>query len=922
MLTGEKDDDTPFASRDNAPSSAASMQSGGPASSSNGTPANDTFAEDPLVPPTPAPHSSQSAVTNVQQQVVVPTISVKSEFPSMSKFNRASKGQVMTAMITVTVPPAGQRGKYSPAVRSSNTSTDDLSPQLPPSPRSQERPSIERQTASTPSEGGAFAHIVQDLRNRVTDYQDSGLDTIGSLRLFDLLSVRKGFLMREFNVYLFQEALICITEEKKSGMRSFFSASSARSESNPGKAVSSSTAKAAQARGALKLKGRIYLRHVARIVDSSQVGELSLTIEMMDERMDAFILVFRDRGSHSTWKRTLETIVNDIKNEPPRYRAPNTAPPVAGYPEKSSRKIAQLMGNGAPMPRSASVPGHSDTFDIASSSSANSLADLMSPSSGRFPTGTSATSAFDYTPLPIQEPAGGELVYNAPLGPIHTPIDLVVIMSLPAQSATNGQAGSQMKNRIIRQTLAFMLAATGPRDRVALVSAEQGTNGVIRKTPFLNPTRFTSRQRLEAFVDILGCGRTDNDDFEVHTSAEERVDVVTAMNVALDVVLQRKARNPIGSLLVISDSVENIKRAQMDLVTARLDAANLPVHSFGYGKGHDPSPLWMFSNHTHGTYTFVKEWYDLQNAMAGVLGGLMSIAITNMRLHLTCSDNEYKVARVAGVSESIVSQGGKEVEVELKEMRFGETRELLVEIDLANSPPSPNDGSQRHSGETTGSDVQLGASINGSLSRSASTGLYRGADSTLGLDALSVSDTQKALNDALYESATIDEEPVIELNCSYHDPSANRSVTRLSQPVLLVCAVLPASAPAPTAPGNPMVIRRRMEILAADMMTRALLIASRKNISQATRVLSQTKTIITSVADRMRGQVSPGVEGNKASATKREMATLAALESLEAIMHDLDTLIDGLEEQPDMFERDSRNFAAQQVSRFCAVQKQ
>jgi hypothetical protein len=41
----------------------------------------------------------------------------------------------------------------------------------------------------------------------------------------------------------------------------------------------------------------------------------------------------------------------------------------------------------------------------------------------------------------------------------------------------------------------------------------------------------------------------------------------------------------------------------------------------------------------------------------------------------------------------------------------------------------------------------------------------------------------------------------------------------------------------------------------------------------------------------MRGQVSPGVEGNKASATKREMATLAALESLEAIMHDLDTLI-------------------------------
>jgi hypothetical protein len=35
---------------------------------------------------------------------------------------------------------------------------------------------------------------------------------------------------------------------------------------------------------------------------------------------------------------------------------------------------------------------------------------------------------------------------------------------------------------------------------------------------------------------------------------------------------------------------------------------SIPIHALGYGKAHDPSPLWMLSNNTNGSYTFVKEW--------------------------------------------------------------------------------------------------------------------------------------------------------------------------------------------------------------------------------------------------------------------------------------------------------------------------
>ena len=41
----------------------------------------------------------------------------------------------------------------------------------------------------------------------------------------------------------------------------------------------------------------------------------------------------------------------------------------------------------------------------------------------------------------------------------------------------------------------------------------------------------------------------------------------------LDVALQRKQRNPISSILLVSDAADSARRAQMDLVLARAEAA-------------------------------------------------------------------------------------------------------------------------------------------------------------------------------------------------------------------------------------------------------------------------------------------------------------------------------------------------------------
>jgi hypothetical protein len=170
---------------------------------------------------------------------------------------------------------------------------------------------------------------------------------------------------------------------------------------------------------------------------------------------------------------------------------------------------------------------------------------------------------------------------------------------------------------------------------------------------------------------------------------------------------------------------------------------------------------------------------------------------------------------------------------------------------------------------------------------------------------LSVNDSN-----ALYEDALIDEVPVTEVDCSFTDPSAGRSVARLAHPVLLTLALLPPNSPPSSTQPDLTLVRRRMELLTSDMITRALLIASRKNFSHAARILSETKKIVETMADGMRGNLHPSGHAR----SKREVQTMMAVEGLTNTLGDVDMLLDGLEEHKELFERDHRNYAAQQVS--------
>lgn len=320
---------------------------------------------------------------------------------------------------------------------------------------------------------------------------------------------------------------------------------------------------------------------------------------------------------------------------------------------------------------------------------------------------------------------------------------------------------------------------------------------------------------------------------------------------------------------------------------------SLPIHSFGYGRSHDPASLWLMSNHTNGTYTFVKDWYDLRDCLAGCIGGMMSIGVTNMKLHMKIVDgHRFRIRKVSGAPNAILASDGRDVDVELGELRYGERKEMLVELELDNREPSlMRNGHGGARGQMSATDE---------------------FNARMGLDGLTIGDTPNLVDGMM--DGMIDEVPVFEVDGGFFDPAAAKSVSRLAHPVLLTVTLLP---PAPGTGKNasgsdPVIVRRRMELLASDMITRGLVLVSKKNYPQAQRIIAETKRILHTVLQSVT-QTLPPPGGGGGARSRRELLALSAVRTLQSIMQDIQVLSEALEENLEMFAHDQRNFGAQQA---------
>ncbi|KAH6624621.1 Pleckstrin homology domain-containing protein [Chaetomium sp. MPI-SDFR-AT-0129] len=711
--------------------------------------------------------SSPRSVT--RNPIPAPTVTVRSEFPTI---NRSRQQQTLTCLVTIEVPD----NKWRP-------DPEDLQNAPPLTPATSRGPGEEMMRSPSPARSAprfypyespeVLIEMTENLRSRVDNWHGLDFSRFGKLRLYGTLRVGKDKISwQELECFLFAEMLICVKEKKQAPQ---LTQPTWGEEAAPRKLPRCT------------LKGSILIKkHLHEVLETGNIDENVLTLSLSVAELPQFHLRFENRNQLKLWQQALLDL-NAVETSP--VRSPDYDR--GDYSEAEEDEWNRASGAGSGSGSGSGVSGASGRPQRVSS--------LASSSWGGPKSATTAPT--EYTPTHSHSHShthsNTARSQTGPQASIHVPVDVVVVV--PISASMQG-----VKINLVRDALRFMVQALGERDRMGLVTFGSSGGGV----PIVGMT-------TKAWA---GWGNVLNAIKPVGQKSH-RADVVEGANVAMDLLMGRKYNNPIATIMLISDASTS-DADSVDFVVSRAEAAKITIHSFGLGMTHKPDTMIELSTRTKASYTYVKDWMNLRECLAGCLGASQTLSHQNVKLKLRLPEGSpAKFHKISGALQITKRATGREAEASLGDLRFGDKRDVLVQLVVL-----PDTSSQEQLPQDPWDNIVSGLEA-------------------LGGGAID-QDEQRAVS--------VEEVPLIQAEISWGDVLRGDGSVQHTRPSLLAITMLPAVNPrktwgnsnAPPIPPHPHIVQRRMELLTSDMLTRALTLVSRGQHDRAHTLLAETRSIL------------------------------------------------------------------------------
>jgi hypothetical protein len=235
---------------------------------------------------------------------------------------------------------------------------------------------------------------------------------------------------------------------------------------------------------------------------------------------------------------------------------------------------------------------------------------------------------------------------------------------------------------------------------------------------------------------------------------------------------------------------------------------------------HKPDTMIELSTRTKASYTYVKDWMMLRECLAGCLGALQTMSHQNVKLKLRLPEGSpAKFVKISGALQITKRAAGKDAEASLGDMRFGDKRDILVQLVI-----SSDNASQEQLPQDPWESI------------------------VSGLEALG-----GPMDPEDQRTLSVEEVPLIQADLTWGDIMRDGTLTHMPRPSLLAITMLPATTTnqkksawpnTPPIPPHPSVVQRRMELLTSDMLTRALTLVSRGQHDRAQHLLNETRSIL------------------------------------------------------------------------------
>ncbi|KAM3258654.1 hypothetical protein ACQJBY_050436 [Aegilops geniculata] len=258
---------------------------------------------------------------------------------------------------------------------------------------------------------------------------------------------------------------------------------------------------------------------------------------------------------------------------------------------------------------------------------------------------------------------------KAPADVARAPLDLVTVLDV--SGSMNGE-----KLALLKRAMAFVIDQLGPADRLSVVSFSDRAARLTCLARMSDAGKASAKLAVNSLVVLGG------------TNIRE------GLHVGAQVLVGRRHKNSVASMILLSDGQDSYVRGKnyMDLVPPSFkDAGGRPgpIHTFGFGATHDAAALHTVAEATGGTFSFVGNQAAIQDSFAQCIGGLLSVAVQEARIAVTCLHRGVRVQEVkSGCYGNHVDADGRAASIDVGELYDGEERRFLVLVYVPRARPT------------------------------------------------------------------------------------------------------------------------------------------------------------------------------------------------------------------------------------------
>ncbi|XBJ04493.1 hypothetical protein VPH35_023423 [Triticum aestivum] len=259
---------------------------------------------------------------------------------------------------------------------------------------------------------------------------------------------------------------------------------------------------------------------------------------------------------------------------------------------------------------------------------------------------------------PLEHPAAAAAQAQAPA------VDGGLVLKTQCEFPALGRGASRDKFAVLVHVRAPADVARAPLDLVTVLDVSGSMDG--QKMELL-------KQAMGFVVDQLG--------------PDDRLSMVSFSGEATRLI-------PLTRMTVAGKAQAKLAVEGMDYMTLVPPLFTLagtrpgPIHAFGFGADNDALAMHTIAEATGGTFSFIENQAAIQDSFAQCIGGLLSVAVQEARIAVTCLHRGVRVQEIkSGSYGNHVGADGRAASIDVGELYDDEERRFLVLVHVPRARP-------------------------------------------------------------------------------------------------------------------------------------------------------------------------------------------------------------------------------------------